>query len=205
MRDQQAIVKELIDLRIVLGPDHFVLGDGYGNPGYHTSLFVDWSKFSHELNIYAEMVDLLAARLTSLDFDMIMTTDEESLPTARMLSRVLAELHGRPPATCGIYEGCAIPDHHPVRVLLHDDFINRGRRISEILLCLDRAHYTPVAISALFQRVPGPHFYQLPIYAALDRPMMAYPPEEMPESLAKVPVNTQHGKGGAWLTRRKAG
>jgi orotate phosphoribosyltransferase len=205
MRQYDVILQALRDREVLLGPGHYILGDGYGNPGLHSSYFINWQRFNKEVDLYAELVQVLAQRVLHIRFDAILTPDPDSLPTARMLAKVISEDTYGPPAPCISAEGGRQPEFKTntlTPVLIHDDFINNGRQANELLLSLDRTQYQPVAISALFTRVATARLFDLPIYAAVDEAILAYRMEEVPEELAQTPINVDLGKGRIYLQRQ---
>lgn len=199
MRSPEAILEELKRRGIVIGPGHFVLGDGYGKPAHHSRLFVDWKKFNDAVDLYAELVEMLAEHVVHARFDMIVTSDDDSLPSARMLAKVISSRSFAPPAPCFSFESRNLPPKGRYTVLIHDDFINNGRQANELLIAFDQGVYHPVGITALFTRVGGGQLFNLPIFAAIAEPLEAFPTDRLPPDLAATPVNTDYGKGKQFL------
>ncbi|MDP8222499.1 MAG: hypothetical protein P9L99_04000 [Candidatus Lernaella stagnicola] len=201
MRQLNVILEDLKDRGILVGPGHFVLGDGYGNPGFHSRMFIHWGLFAEAVDIYAELVHHLAKQISHVHFDCIIATDEDSLPTARMLARVHSEEVCRPPVECFSRESGLPTAKKPQTALLHDDFINNGRQANDTLIVLAQTQCKPVAISTLFTRTEGLELFSLPIYSAVGEAMVAYPPDDLPVDLLATPINTQYGKGDIYLRR----
>lgn len=204
MRDLRILMNDMIARGILIGPGHFVLGDGYGNPDKHCRLFVDWKKFNEALDLYAECVEHLAKSLEHLRLEMIITPDDESLPTARMLAKVLSANSYQPPVPCHSQEECFIPEKPRTLVLLHDDFVNRGLQVKTLLDRLNRDHYQPIGVSSLFTRIAEKELENLPVYCAVERTLVAVPSGECEACRRGVPVNTDYGKGALFLERRQA-
>ena len=59
--DDQALVQRLHACGVIAGPDHFVVGDGYGNPDCHAGMFV----VEESLEQNEELLQILIDRLWS--------------------------------------------------------------------------------------------------------------------------------------------
>jgi orotate phosphoribosyltransferase len=201
MIELQPILHVLRQRGILLGPGHFVLGDGYGNPGHHSATFVDWQKFNEAVDLYAVLVERLAEQVQHLNFDLIVTPDEESLPTARMLAKVFTGYSYRPEIPCQICSATsAVKDAAPL-ALIHDDFVNRGRQLNDSFGALTRKGYLPVALTCLFTRVAENEIFGLPIYAAVEHAVAATPADKCPLCAAGEPVDVRYGKGALFAAR----
>lgn len=204
MRKLQLLMDEMIARGILIGPGHYVLGDGYGNPDKHCRLFVDWQKFNLALDLYAECVEHLAGKLSHLQPELILTPDEESLPTARMLAKVISVNSYGPPVPCHSYNELFVPEKPRTLTLIHDDFVNRGLQVKTLLAGLNREHFQPLAISSLFTRIAEKEMENLAVYCAVEQTLVATPVNECELCRAGVPINTDCGKGALFLERQQA-
>jgi orotate phosphoribosyltransferase len=195
-------MNELADRRIILGPGHYVLGDGYGNPGYHSHLYIDWQKFAESQDLWLSMVEALADKIRELWFELIVVPDDESLPSARMLAETLAKQGLRQPPPCGKVASFPVADRRAA--LIHDDFVNRGRQAKETIDRCREKGLRPVAITSLFTRLREHELFGVPTYVVFERPMAASPPEECVLCKQGMPVDPNYGKGALFVQRQSA-
>ena len=198
----QRIVETLCKRRIIAGPDHFVLGDGYGNPDRHSSLYVVVELFYMAKELQEILAERLCEQLEGLEFDMIVTPDIPSVATARVLANCIERKHGH--ASLPLFS--VLTDDLPqesARALIHDDIINNGKQANDLIKVLDEKHIKPVAISSMFTRISGKSLFGLPVFAAVDRMLASYPADECPMCQEGQPINTRHGKGTAYLAQQE--
>lgn len=201
MRDVQELIELFISRKVLIGPDHFVLGDGYGNPGMHASLFVDPDRFYQSFDLHEELLRRIVEQLGERRVDLIVTPDDQSLPTARLLARILAGEYRIPSIPVYSMESDARPEARG-RLLIHDDVINRGRQAHEVLAWLKEADREPFAISSLFTRIEEEQILGLPIIAGVNRPMLAVPEGICPLCKQGKPVNPNFAKGAIYLAMK---
>lgn len=185
---------DLVARGVILGPDHFVLGDGYGNPGHHSSHFISAAKFYDARDLLHDFSRRLADRVAHWRVESIVSPDDQSLPVARLLGRLLAGTYRVPAVPCFSMESDPLPSG-PLRVMIHDDVVSRGRQATELMGRLRERGIEIVGISCLFRRIDSSLFGEVPIVAALAEPLVTYPAAICPLCRAGVPVNTDFGKG----------
>ncbi|MCZ7586075.1 MAG: hypothetical protein M5R36_23660 [Deltaproteobacteria bacterium] len=201
MRGVQELIDEFMRRRIILGPDHFVIGDGFGNPGPHTSLYVDPGRFYRDRELHHECVMRIVERMNGHRPAIIVAPDDQSLPTARLLGR----------ETAGRFRIAKIPvfslESDPIPapagdVLVHDDVITFGRQSTTAYRKLLAAGHRVVAFSSLFRRIEEETLLGLPILAAVERTLPTVPEEDCPFCADGIPVDSAHGKGAIFLAMR---
>jgi len=202
--ETQELVLRLRERGIIEGPDHFVLGDGYGNPDKHCSLFVMeerlYSPRNHEL--LSLMLENILKQLEGVSFDCIVATNSQSLQSARELAEIACSKSGRPSMSAMAFDPESMKKCSG-RILLHDDVINMGRQISDIIAAISRSNLRVAAVSSLFTRVSGGTIFGLPIKTAIERQLVCYPGENCPLCRQRLPINTKLSKGDVFLEQRK--
>jgi len=202
--ETQELVLRLRERGIIEGPDHFVIGDGYGNPDKHCSLFVMEDRLYSPRNkeLLSLMIENIWSQLENLSFDCIISTNSQSLQSARELAEIARIKTGRAEVPAMAFDLNSL-EKCSGRVLLHDDVVNMGRQISDIIAAISRTSLRIVAISSLFTRVSGGTIFGLPIRTAIERQLVCYPGENCPLCRQHLPINTKLGKGAAYMERHK--
>ncbi len=202
MRPVNELIDDLRKRRVIIGPDHFVLGDGYGNPDMHASLFVVGRRLYKATDLWGECILRIADRIGDREFDMIVTPDEQSIPSARILAKALAADSG---TSCIPVYSMSNARHLPEksgRVLIHDDVVNRGRQILQVLQWMDEERHNPIGISCLFTRTEEPELHGLPLFCAVDRVLTSVHPNDCPLCRERKPINTLFGKGALYCVEQ---
>ena len=73
-------------------------------------------------------------------------------------------------------------------VLIVEDVVTRGGRVLECLDIVRKAGGTPVGIAMLVDRSAGSARFDVPAISLLELSFPTYPAEQVPESLARIPV-----------------
>jgi orotate phosphoribosyltransferase len=73
-------------------------------------------------------------------------------------------------------------------VLIVEDVVTRGGRVIECLNLVRGAGGTPVGIAMLVDRSAGSARFDVPSVSLLELSFPTYPANEVPESLAKIPI-----------------
>ena len=74
------------------------------------------------------------------------------------------------------------------RVLIAEDVVTRGGRVLECIEIIRKAGGVPVAIAMLVDRSSGKACFDIPAVSLLELSFPTYPADQIPESLAKLPV-----------------
>lgn len=194
IRIEDDLTQRLVERGVIMGPDHFVLGDGFGNPGRHSSHFVNADRFYASRDLFASCAAIVAAKVRDWNVGVIVAPDDQSMPVARLIARHLAGMYRLPSVECYSLESDEAPAGVE-RVLIHDDVVSRGRQSSSVIQALQGRQDRIVGISCLFRRIKDDVFSGLPIAAAVDFAMPTYKARECPLCQAGVPVNVDFGKG----------
>ena len=73
-------------------------------------------------------------------------------------------------------------------VLVVEDVVTRGGRVLECLDIIRRAGGVPVGIAMLVDRSAGVAQFDVPVFSLLEMSFPTYPADQLPEWLAKLPV-----------------
>jgi orotate phosphoribosyltransferase len=74
------------------------------------------------------------------------------------------------------------------RVLVVEDVVTRGGRVQECLNLIRQAGGVPAAVATLVDRSAGVAQFDVPLFSLLEMTFPTYPPDQLPEWLAKLPV-----------------
>jgi orotate phosphoribosyltransferase len=74
------------------------------------------------------------------------------------------------------------------RVLIVEDVVTRGGRMLECLDIIRRAGGIPVGVAMLVDRSGGATKFDVPMFSLLEMNLPTYPADQLPEWLAKLPV-----------------
>ena len=74
------------------------------------------------------------------------------------------------------------------RVLIAEDVVTRGGRVVECLDIVRKAGAIPVAVAMLVDRSSGSDRFDIPAVSLLELSFPTYPVDQLPEALAKLPV-----------------
>ena len=74
------------------------------------------------------------------------------------------------------------------RVLIAEDVVTRGGRVVEFLDIVRKAGAIPVAVAMLVDRSSGSARFDIPAVSLLELSFPTYPADQLPEALAKLPV-----------------
>ncbi|KAB2646486.1 MAG: orotate phosphoribosyltransferase [Verrucomicrobia bacterium] len=74
------------------------------------------------------------------------------------------------------------------RVLIAEDVVTRGGRVLECIEIIRKAGGVPVAIAMLVDRSSGKACFDIPAVSLLELSFPTYPADQIPEALAKLPV-----------------
>ncbi len=74
------------------------------------------------------------------------------------------------------------------RVLIAEDVVTRGGRVVECLDIVRKAGAIPVAVAMLVDRSSGSARFDIPAVSLLELSFPTYPADQLPEALAKLPV-----------------
>lgn len=74
------------------------------------------------------------------------------------------------------------------KVLIVEDVVTRGGRVLECLEIIRQAGGVPVAVAMLVDRSAGTARFDVPAISLLEMSFPTYPADQLPEALAKLPV-----------------
>lgn len=202
MNDQEFVCK-LLEAGVILGPDHFVLGDGHSNPDRHAGLFVVEERLEQEPELQRILIKRLWEQIADLSFDLVVSVNPLSFPVAQWLADLASEYQGKQIFACRC--DSEPPPGNPTRALIHDSVINRGREASKLIAMMGEHGIRPVAISSLFTRVGSETLWGLPLCTAFARLLPTYDAADCPLCESGHPVNQAYGLGQAFLAQVATG
>lgn len=199
--ETQELVQKLRSHGIIVGPDHFVLGDGYGHPDRHASLFVVEESLIYADDLKQTMLERIWTGVRDLPFDLVVTPNAHSLPVAELLADWATQHRGKAVLACR-FEADKPPEFSG-RALIHDNVVNKGRQIGDCIAAMKESRVHPVALTSLFTRVQETQLFGLPVFSALERPLAVHDPVGCPLCRNGVPVNERYGKGREFNEQRR--
>jgi|GEM_PF-2827137 len=196
--ETQELITILHERGVIAGPDHFILGDGCGNPDKHSSLFIVEEKLYRYSELQQILIEILWSKICKVEFDLIISPNQQSMLMASKLAQRAARERSRNDIRAVLYSKNLKPTEWG-QVLIHDDIINMGRQISEVIATIFKTGLKPVAISSLFTRINTGRLFSLPVYVSVERLLACYSAENCPLCEMELPINTNHGKGAEYL------
>jgi orotate phosphoribosyltransferase len=195
--NDQILVQDLLKRGIIIGPDHFVLGDGNGNPDRHVSLFVLEERLDQHDELKRTLLNRIWEQVSGLPFDIVVSANPSSFAVAQALAELTTEVRGKT-----VY-ACRCDSQPPVEglrtALIHDNVINKGLQVSSLLDMMGTHGIRPLAITSLFTRISETHLFDLPLYGAIGRLIPSYDPADCPLCDCGIPINLEFGKGREFL------
>lgn len=181
------VQKEILDIFIrtrALQEGHFVL-----RSGLHSGHYFQCAQVCQRLDAVERLAQLLLAKLERLAFTTVLAPAMGGLVIGQELARqakaryLFAEKENN---TLVLRRGFVLSPGE--RVLIAEDVVTRGGRVLECLDIVRKAGGTPVAVTMLVDRSAGSARFDVPAISLLELSFPTYPPDAVPDWLAKVPV-----------------
>jgi orotate phosphoribosyltransferase len=182
-----AIQQEVHDIFIrtkALIEGHFVL-----RSGLHSAHYFQCAQVCQCLPEVERLAQLLLAKLNGLRFQTVLAPAMGGLVIGQEAARqaqaryLFAEKENN---ALVLRRGFTLaPDE---RVLVVEDVVTRGGRVLECLEIIRRAGGVPVGIAMLVDRSAGMAKFDVPACSLLEMSFPTYPADQLPEWLAKRPV-----------------
>ncbi len=182
-----AIQQEIHDIFIrtkALLQGHFVL-----RSGLHSAHYFQCAQVCQHMPEVERLAQLLLARLDGLPFQTVLAPAMGGLVIGQEVARqararfVFAEKENN---ALVLRRGFTLGPGE--RVLVVEDVVTRGGRVTECLDIVRRAGGIPVGVAMLVDRSAGIAKFDVPAFPLLELSFPTYPADRLPEWLAKLPV-----------------
>jgi orotate phosphoribosyltransferase len=163
---------------------HFVL-----RSGLHSAHYFQCAQVCQHMDAVEQLAGLLRAKLAGLDFSTVLAPAMGGLVIGQEVARqagaryLFAEKENN---ALVLRRGFAFTPGE--RVLIVEDVVTRGGRVLETLEIVRRAGAMPVGIAMLVDRSAGAAKFDVPAFSLLELSFPTYPAGQIPDWLAKIPV-----------------
>jgi orotate phosphoribosyltransferase len=163
---------------------HFVL-----RSGLHSAHYFQCAQVCQHMDAVERLAELLRTRLAGLEFSTVLAPAMGGLVIGQELARqagaryLFAEKENN---TLVLRRGFTFTPGE--RVLIVEDVVTRGGRVLETLEIVRQAGAMAVAIAMLVDRSGGAAKFDVPAFSLLELSFPTYPAGEIPDWLAKIPV-----------------
>jgi orotate phosphoribosyltransferase len=182
-----AIQQEVVDIftrtRALL-QGHFVL-----RSGLHSAHYFQCAQVCQDLAAVERLAQLLLAKLHGIPFQTVLAPAMGGLVIGQEVARqararfVFAEKENN---ALALRRGFRFANNE--RVLVVEDVATRGGRVLECVNLIRQAGGLPVGIAMLVDRSAGTARFDVPTFSLLEMSYPTYPPDQLPEWLARLPV-----------------
>ncbi len=184
MDDVQKEVLEIFNRTKALLQGHFVL-----RSGLHSGHYFQCAQACQDMGAVERLAELLLAKLPGWQFQTVLAPAMGGLVIGQEVARrakarfVFAEKENN---VLVMRRGFTFTPGE--RVLVVEDVVTRGGRVLECLEILQRAGAAPVGIAMLVDRSAGAARFNVPTASLLELSFPTYPPDQVPDWLARLPV-----------------
>jgi len=181
--DQSEILGIFTRTRALL-EGHFVL-----RSGLHSAHYFQCAQVCQRMDAVERLAELLVAKGKGHPFETVLAPAMGGLVIGQEVARqakaryVFAEKENN---VLVLRRGFTFAPGE--RVLIVEDVVTRGGRVLECLELVRRAGGTPVAVAMLVDRSAGAARFDVPAVSLLELSFPTYPPEAVPDWLAKIPI-----------------
>ena len=182
-----AIQQEVLDIFTrtkALLEGHFVL-----RSGLHSAHYFQCAQVCQHMAEVERLAALLLGRLPGLTFQTVLAPAMGGLVIGQEVARqararfIFAEKENN---VLVLRRGFKIGAGEPVLVV--EDVVTRGGRVQECLEIVRRAGGAPAGVAMLVDRSAGATRFDVPTFRLLEMSFPTYPADQMPDWLAKIPV-----------------
>lgn len=182
---QQEILDIFTRTRALL-QGHFVL-----RSGLHSGHYFQCAQVCQHMDAVERLAELLVAKVqrAGLKFSTVLAPAMGGLVIGQEVARqakaryIFAEKENN---ALVLRRGFKLSPGEPVLVV--EDVVTRGGRVIECLEILRQAGAKPVGIAMLVDRSSGSARFDVPAVSLLELSFPTYPADQVPEALAKLPV-----------------
>jgi orotate phosphoribosyltransferase len=163
---------------------HFVL-----RSGLHSGHYFQCAQVCQHMDAVTRLAELLIAKLRELTFTTVLAPAMGGLVIGQEVARqskvryIFAEKENN---LLVLRRGFKIGAGEPI--LIVEDVVTRGGRVIECIDIVRKAGGVPVAVAMLVDRSAGTTRFDIPAISLLELSFPTYAADQVPESLAKVPI-----------------
>ncbi len=184
MENEQQEVLDIFVRTQALLHGHFVL-----RSGLHSGHYFQCAQVCQQMDAVTRLTQLLLPKLEALSFTTVLAPAMGGLVIGQEVARqarvryIFAEKENN---VLVMRRGFKIAPGE--KVLIVEDVVTRGGRVLECLEIIRQARGLPVGVAMLVDRSAGAVRFDVPAISLLQLSFPTYPADQVPESLAKLPV-----------------
>jgi len=186
MADRQEEILDIFTRTRALLTGHFVL-----RSGFHSGHYFQCAQVCQHMDAVERLAELLLEKLRAdgLIFNTVLAPAMGGLVIGQEVARqararyIFAEKDDN---VLVLRRGFTLAPDEPV--LIVEDVVTRGGRVLECLEIVKKAGGRPVGVGMLVDRSAGSAHFEVPAISLLELSFPTYPPDAVPESLARIPV-----------------
>ncbi len=180
--------QEVIDIFTRTGAllqGHFVL-----RSGLHSAHYFQCAQVCQQMPAVERLAALLLGRLRGTAFETVLAPAMGGLVIGQEVARqararfIFAEKEAN---VLVLRRGFRVAPGE--RVLVVEDVVTRGGRVQECLDLVRRAGGAPAGVAMLVDRSAGAARFDVPAFSLLEMSFPTYPADQLPEALARLPVD----------------
>lgn len=163
---------------------HFVL-----RSGLHSGHYFQCAQVCQDMGAVSRLTEMLLPKLNGLTFTTVLAPAMGGLVIGQEVARqtksryIFAEKENN---VLVMRRGFKFAPGE--KVLIVEDVVTRGGRVQECLKIVRDAGADPVAVAMLVDRSSGSARFDVPAISLLELSFPTYPADQLPEDLAKLPI-----------------
>lgn len=184
MDSQQQEVLDIFTRTKALLTGHFVL-----RSGLHSGHYFQCAQVCQDMQAVTRLTEMLVGKLKDLPFTTVLAPAMGGLVIGQEVARqtksrfIFAEKENN---VLVLRRGFKFAPGE--RVLIVEDVVTRGGRVVECLNIVRQGGGNPVAVAMLVDRSAGTTRFDVPAISLLELSFPTYAADQLPEALAKIPV-----------------
>jgi len=184
MDNQQQEVLDIFTRTKALLRGHFVL-----RSGLHSGHYFQCAQVCQHMDAVTRLTEMLLPKLGGVAFTTVLAPAMGGLVIGQEVARqakvryIFAEKENN---LLVMRRGFKIAPGE--KVLIVEDVVTRGGRVLECIEIIRQAGGVPVAVAMLVDRSAGTARFDIPAISLLELSFPTYPADQLPEALAKLPV-----------------
>ena len=181
---QQQEILDIFTRTKALLTGHFVL-----RSGLHSGHYFQCAQVCQRMDAVTRLAELLMNKLAGVEFDTVLAPGMGGLVIGQEVARqsktryVFAEKEND---RLVLRRGFKFAPGEPV--LIVEDVVTRGGRVLECIEIVRQGGGIPVAVARLVDRSAGTMHFEIPAISLLELSFPTYPADQIPESLASIPI-----------------
>jgi len=185
MASQQDEVLDIFKRTKALLQGHYVL-----RSGLHSGHYFQCAQVCQDMAAVSRLAELLCVKLSGLSFRTVLAPAMGGLVIGQEVARqtnsryIFAEKENN---VLVLRRGFKFEPGEPV--LIVEDVVTRGGRVLECIDIVRQGGGVPVALAMLVDRSAGAARFEVPTISLLELSFPTYPADQVPEALARIPVD----------------